>query len=356
MLANDNTLDNSIVRVVIDTLTGDISSLTRGAHEFVNLKSGCALNSYRYLNGKDSPDKATGAKNVKVSVRENGPLLASLLVESDAEGCKNLLRQITIIAGQPHIEITDSVDKLAILEKEGIHFGFAFNISEPVTRIDIPWGIMQVEADQLPGANRNWIAFQRWLDISNNEYGVTWCSLDAPVFESGDITANILGGATNSPQWIRKSEPSATVYSWALNNHWHTNFPLSQEGKIRFRYRILPHNTKYDAASANRFGIEQAQPLIAAPVKAGFNEKPVVEIKGSPSVYISLLKSDKEGKLVQVRLRSVSDKDELIKLIWLHHKPSSVRISDFNEETGNREIHEEVLVPAMGLVTLNAAW
>ena len=54
-LPNDNTLDNSIVRVVIDTLTGDISSLTRGAHEFVNLKSGCVLNSYRYLNGKDTP-------------------------------------------------------------------------------------------------------------------------------------------------------------------------------------------------------------------------------------------------------------------------------------------------------------
>lgn len=126
---------------------------------------------------------------------------------------------------------------------------------------------MQLEKDQLPGANRNWIAFQRWLDISNDKKGVTWCSLDAPVFESGNITANIIGAATNSPQWIKELQPSATIYSWVMNNHWHTNFPLSQQGKVLFRYRIFPHNYGYDASEAAKFGMEQSQPLIAVPVK-----------------------------------------------------------------------------------------
>ena len=162
------------------------------------------------------------------------------------------------------------MDKKAIKEKEGIHFGFGFNIPDPVTHADIPWGIIELEKDQLPAGNRNWIAFQRWLDISGKDRGITFCSLDAPVFESGNMTANILGAATNSPKWIRKLEPSSTIYSWALNNHWHTNFPLSQEGKIRFRYRLLPHNSEYDAAASNRFGLEQAQPLVSTPVKADF--------------------------------------------------------------------------------------
>jgi alpha-mannosidase len=176
-LALCNILDNGIVRITVDPQTGDISSLTNEANEFVDHQAPCAINSFRYLNGDDSPDKASGTRNVKISIKENGPLVATLQIESDAEGCNRLLREITIIAGQPQIEIKNIVDKQAILKKEGIHFGFAFNIPEPTTRVDIPWGIMELEKDQLSAANRNWIAFQRWLDISNSERalpGVLW--------------------------------------------------------------------------------------------------------------------------------------------------------------------------------------
>jgi alpha-mannosidase len=355
-IANGNILDNGIVRVVVDQQTGDISSLTRGAHEYVDLKAACKLNSFRYLRGDDTPDKATGTKNVKIYILENGPLLATIRVDSEAEGCNSLSRDITLTKGQEFVEIKNLIDKQAILKKEGIHFGFGFNISDPVTRVDIPWGIMELEKDQLSGANRNWIAFQRWLDISNNNYGITFCSLDAPVFESGNMTANILGGATNSPKWIRKIQPGATIYSWALNNHWHTNFPLSQEGKIQFRYRILPHSTKYDAASANRFGLEQAQPLIMTPVKAAVTQKPILEIKGNPSVFVSILKTDKSGKKILIRLRSVSVKDEIVKLDWLASKPLSVIVEDYKLKNGEQVIKEDVLVPAMGFVTLKAVW
>jgi alpha-mannosidase len=355
-IALGNTLDNGILKVIIDPNTGDISSLTNGAHEFVDSKAACNLNSYRYLHGGDSPDKASGTMKAKISIKEDGPLMATLLVESEAEGCRSLSREITLIAGQPQVEIINYIDKLAILKKEGIHMGFAFNIPDPVTRADIPWGIMELEANQLSAANRNWITFQRWLDISNNERGVTWCSLDAPVFESGNITANILGAATNSPKWIRKLEPSATIYSWALNNHWHTNFPLSQEGKIQFRYRILPHNAKYDAVTSNRFGMEQAQPLIISPVNANFKLKPLLAIHGSPNVVLTILKTSDDGKSTQVRLRSISAKDELVKLDWLNHKPISVHIVDLDVDPVKREVQAEVLVPAMGFVTLDAVW
>ena len=377
-MAVANVLDNGLVRVVIDPQTGDITSLTAGKNEFVNQNAPCALNSFRYLQGNgplaasgpqyakevagtpilfsENSVKASGPTNVKVVILENGPLLASIRIESEAEGCNGLTREITIIEGQPHVEITNVVDKQSVVKKEGIHFGFAFKIPDPVTRADIPWGIMEVEKDQLKEGNRNWIAFQRWLDISNEKLGVTWCSLDAPVFESGNMTANIIGGATNSPEWIRKLEPSATIYSWALNNHWHTNFPLSQEGKIQFRYRILPHNTKYNAALANRFGLEQSQPLIETPIKMTFDPRPVLEFSGSPSVNISLIQTNENGKETQVRLRSVSDKDETVRLIWNNRKPKSVQIKDASDPIKNTEIREEVTVPAKGFVSLNAAW
>jgi alpha-mannosidase len=355
-MAQGNTLDNGIVRVAVDMQTGDISGLTSGTREFVAATANSSLNSYRYLHGDESPDKASGPTDVKVSISENGPLLATLLIESQAEGCKSLTREITVIAGQPYIEIRNIADKKAILEKEGIHFGFAFNISDPVTRADIPWGIMELEKDQLSAANRNWIAFQRWLDISNSDQGITLCSLDAPVFESGSITAGILGAATNSPKWIRKIKPSATIYSWALNNHWHTNFPLSQEGKIQFRYRILPHNTGYDAAFSNRFGIEQAQPLVSCLVKDDYQVKPVLDLNGSKAITLSVIKTGSDGKRATLRLRSVSEKDESVTLSWPGRIPSMVLTGDSGYENDKKEVHDKVVVPAMGFLTLEVIW
>jgi hypothetical protein len=348
-IAFGNILDNGIVKLVIDEQTGDIKSFVSGNYEFADHTAATLINSYRYLHGNDSPENATAAQHVRISVKENGPLLATLLVTSEAEGCRSLSREVTLIAGQSHLEIKNTIEKIAVTEKEGIHFGFGFNIPSPVTHFDIPWGIVELEKDQLAAANRNWIAFQRWLDISNAERGITFCSLDAPIFEHGTMSANILGGATNSPKWIRKLEPSPTIYSWALNNHWHTNFPLSQEGMVSFRYRILPHTAKYDAATANRFGLEQAQSLIATPLKKGVVTEQLLTLAGSSSSYVSIVKSGSGSEAAKIRLRSVSDKAETVKLVWKNRKPVTVTLNGI-------AVTDEVQVPAKGFVTLDVVY
>ncbi len=356
VFAEGNILDNGIIRVVIDPSVGDITSLKSGSEEFADKSSGTNVNSYRYLHGEDNPVKASGTDKVKISIKENGHLLATIRIESGAEGCTDLIREITVLAGQPYVEIFNLVDKKAIKEKEGIHFGFGFNIPNPSTHADIPWGIIELEKDQLPAGNRNWITFQRWLDISGNERGITFCSLDAPVFESGNITANILGAATNSPKWIRKLEPSSTIFSWALNNHWHTNFPLSQEGKIQFRYTILPHNSHYDAFAANRFGLEQTQPFIAAAVSAGYKGSTSLLKLENNKVVVTIIRNEKDKNLTTLRLRSFSDKDENVRLSWHGRKPSSVFIDDIGQGNVVKEANDEIIVPPGGFVTLGVRW
>lgn len=353
-MVKGNTLDNGILKVTIDPQTGDITSLIYEGIEFAGRESEVKINSFRYLHGGDDPSKAVAPVQNTVQVKENGPLVASFLVVSEAEGCNELRREIRIIRGQPFVEINNLVDKIAVTEKEGIHFGFAFDITGPETNVDIPWGVMKLEKDQLPVANRNWIAFQRWLDISNQEKGVTWCSLDACMFENGNITANVLSDGYKSPKWIRKLEPSSTIYSWALNNHWYTNFPLSQEGVIPFRYRILPHNGKFDAAVSNRFGMEQAQPLIVSTVPSDFKVKNNFSFQSNPSVSLSVLKTVDDGKAEMIRLRSVSSSDETVTLTWNTEKPKKVLICD--EDNGSTEVGSRVVVPAMGFITLKAIW
>lgn len=355
-MAKGNILDNGLVTVIIDPVSGDISSLKdHTGYEFVNTKDSCQLNSFRYLLGKrastsTTPQQASTPTDSKLTILENGPLVASIRVESTAEGCKKLTREVRIIAGSPQVEINNTIDKIATKVKEGVHFGFAFNISNGRTHIDIPWSVAEVEADQLSAANRNWICFQRWLDISNEERGITWCSLDAPTFESGTMTANILGSGFHSPEWIQHLPPSSTIYSWALNNHWHTNFPLYQEGLLNFRYRILPHQYGYDAVKANRFGLDQAQPLIATPAKEKVNLKAAVHIDNE-NVFISILKTSADGKSMIIRLRSVSDKPETVNLSFPALQPKSIR-SCIADEFPGEEVGSSIRLLPYGITSL----
>ncbi|WPX41037.1 glycoside hydrolase family 38 C-terminal domain-containing protein [Akkermansia sp. N21116] len=350
-------LDNGSVVVKLNPATGDVDSLVHEGQEFADKQAKTAINSFRYLKGADSSDKAIKDHHIKITAREQGPLINTLLIESQAEECSSLSREITVVKGQPAVSFRNTVDKIAVTAKEGVHFGFGFDIPQPRIRADIPWGAMELEKDQLPVANRNWIAVQRWLNISNKNKNITWCSLNAPVFESGDMTANILGGAFGSPKWLRKLEPSATLYSWALNNHWHTNFPLSQQGKIEFKYSVLPAKGVYDAVKSNRFGLEQFQPLIAVPVDKEYECPQNLVISGDDAVMITMVKTINKGVSRIIRLRSVSDKESQVKLTWKKDQPKRVSLCTFNEEPGTSEIHKgNVTIPARGFVTVRADW
>lgn len=348
-----NTLDNGIVRVTVDPSTGNVTSLTFHGEEFVDKEALSALNSFRYLEGGNASGRALKDTDVKVTAGERGDLINSLIITSKAKGCNSLTREIVLTKDSPCVEFNNVVDKQAITEKEGIHFGFAFDIPQSKVNVNIPWGVMELEKDQLKAGNRNWITLQRWLDISNENKGVTWCSLNACSFESGDITANIIGGASGSPLWIRKIQPSSTIYSWALNNHWHTNFRLSQDGKIGFKYRVLPHTGAYDAANANRFAMEQYRPLVAVRTAKEFRPKNRFSIENCDKVVLSNYQIRDNGKTHEIRLFSLSDNDEEITLNWDKKQPKSI----FRYENGRKtKTVNRITVPAKGICTLQAEW
>jgi hypothetical protein len=54
-------------------------------------------------------------------------------------------------------------------------------------------------------------------------------------------------------------------------------------------------------------------------------------------------------------MRSVSDKDEDVRLSWPAGNPKMVSICDLEEIPG-KTINNEVTVPANGLLTLRAEW
>lgn len=342
---NGNTLENECLTMRLDSVTGNIVYLAKNDSEYNYIGGGA--NTFSWLPANVNAPQADTVQSV--SVIEEGPLAVELRVISKAFGCRSISRSVRLQAGQPWVEISNIVDKLPLVEKDGIHFGFDFNLPVSKTRVDIPWGVMEVEKDQWPQGNRNWLAMQRWLDVSNSTHGITWCSLDAPLFEYGDRYANISMSWGGQGNWVTKLKPSSTIYSWVMNNHWHTNFPLTQDGSVRFRYRLFPHEG-YNVVESNRFGLEQSQPLVYVTTDKNLELKPVIAIDNN-YVYTTILKSTAKNQELVVRLRSLSDKEELVKLSFPKASPKSVMICDLEEIPGKQTNGEFIMKP-YGQVTL----
>jgi alpha-mannosidase len=338
--------------VRIDERTGGIASLfsRKLQRELVDAKAGTALNDYFYLPGSDLKGLQRNGPP-RITVNENGPLIASLVIESDAPGCNGLSREVRVVDGLDYVEIINTVDKLAVRAKEGVHFGFGFNVPEGMPRFDVGWAAVRPEQDQIPASCKNWFSVQRWVDISNDKFGVTWSPVDAPLVELGDITGNLIGSQTDPDVWVQHLRPSQTLYSWVMNNHWHTNYRAEQEGLTVFRYAIRPHK-RFAPDEAARFGVACSQPLIAAPASGPAADKPRLTLS-SDKVVVTAFKPSDDGKGWIVRLFGASGQAEKVKLGWAKPAPRQLWLSD-TSEAPRQVIGPAVEVPAWGIVTLRA--
>ena len=355
-------LDNGRLRVRVDEKTGGIAELTARGLEgnFVDTSGGETLNDYLYLPGDDLADlKRNGPATIRVG--EKGPLVASLIIESDAPGCKKLRRELRMVAGLDYVELINLVDKARLESKsyhakegkESVNFGFPFQVPNGDLLLDLPLGMMRPEDDQMPSACKNWFTVGRWADVSNKDRGITWVTLDAPLLQVGGITANLLNSQTNPDIWRKKVDRTQRIYCWAMNNHWGTNYRAYQEGPTLFRFLLRPHHRR-DAAEASRFAIGFSQPLLPMRARgATSSSKSLCTVEPS-SVLVSALKPSDDGRALILRLFGASTSQQKASLRWGSLGPKAVFLSDTSEKPG-APVKGPIAVPASGLVTLRVA-
>ncbi len=327
--AKDAELSNAALSLTVNEKTGAAESLKWKQQniELVDSEAGLGLNDYLYVAGRD-PTEPKRNGPVKISVREKGPLVASLSIESDAPGCNKLVRELRVIDGIDRVDIINVIDKKNIYEQEAVHLAFPFKVPDGVMRMDIPWAVVRPEEDQLPGACKNYFTVQRWVDVSNKDYGVTWATPDAPLIEVGAITSDPRGRTVG---WIKSIEPSTTLYSYVMNNYWETNYKAGQEGPTTFRYSIEPHRS-FDSGKAAKFGTERSQPLIVVPVD---NKTPIPDsiMKIEPaSIIVTAFRPSEDGKAWVVRLFNAGGQSEEATVTWAKPAPDAVWLSNFAEE------------------------
>ncbi|MCP5526562.1 MAG: hypothetical protein H7A47_07120 [Verrucomicrobiales bacterium] len=347
----ENGLSTSTLHVGVDPTSGAIETLRLNGleHEFVDAGAPVGLNDYRYVLGADAAGAQTNGP-VALTVVDDGPLVATMRLESAAPGCRRLFREVRVIEGLNRVEIVNHVDREAVREKDSVHFGFGFNVPGGVVRMETPWAVVRPNVDQLPGSCFHWFTVQRWMDVSSADRGILWAPVDAPLVEIGGMTANLMG-AVGYNEWRTNAMDSTTLYSWAQNNHWFTNYKADQPGVTTFRYALLPHAGGYAPEAAARFGMATTRPLLvtraqpAAPLPG-----PLLRVASS-DVLVETAAPTPDGRALLLRLFGLGEKPAFAKLEWTGFQPASVWRADLAGNPVER-LDGPIVVPGHGLMTL----
>ncbi|MCC6231026.1 MAG: hypothetical protein IT580_00165 [Verrucomicrobiales bacterium] len=355
-------LENAHLRVNVDETTGAITELRAQGipANLVDTSDGHALNDYLYLLGNE-PSQAQRNAPVKISLRDRGPLVATLRVESDAPGCHRLIRDVRLAAGSDHVELLNIVDKRRLAAsnyfakdgKESVNFAFPFQIPQGEMRLDLPLAVMRPEHDQMPSACKNWLTIGRWAEIANADFGITWVTLDTPLIQLGGLTANLLNSQTNPDVWRKTIEPTGKIYVWAMNNHWGTNYRAHQEGATAFRFVLRPHRGRTTDAANSRFATAFSQPLVVVPGRGTPPSSQSLLTVEPDHVLVTALKPSDDGKAWIVHLLGASGSESEATVTWAPSTTRRVSLSDTSERALGKA-PERLRVPAWGLVTLRA--
>lgn len=156
-------------------------------------------------------------------------------------------------AREAEVEVSFTYHKEERREKEAVYIAFPLALPGARVRSDAQLGWVDWQRERLPGACLEWLPLQTGI-LAEGEVSVLIASPDVPLFCVGDIVrgrwpaeANLTGGH---------------IFSYVLNNYWHTNYRASQGGDLHFRYRLTSARALSDDQAA-RFGWSARRPLYA---------------------------------------------------------------------------------------------
>lgn len=214
-----------------------------------------------------------------ISVKDHVPLQARIteapLVEQPEDGFGMVFHhQADRAVSSILVEVLDSMawfncqlGAQRSREKNALHLALPFNIPNATVRIGIGDTCVTPESGRIPGSNNDFFCAQRWIDVSNDSMGVTIVCPQGALWEVGDMVdeRKVNPGRGTNPElykaWKSEARSSSTVYLYALNNYWHTNFKADQEGPITFDLYLKMHGP-FKLEEARRFGLEMTRPLI----------------------------------------------------------------------------------------------
>jgi hypothetical protein len=269
---------------------------------------------------------------------------------------REISTEIRLYNAEKKIEFVNRVQKEPVNQKEAVYFAFPFAAADPQFEYEGQAGTVNPARDALAGANREWFTVGHWVRVSGGGLSAAIIPVDGPLATFGDI---------NRGRWPEKFEPlSATIFAYALNNYWHTNFPRVQSGEFTFRY-VLTSGAELSPAALSRLGREVLTPLetgqlIATDKVGARGSLPASEAAflsvGGDGFEIETLKPAEDGRGCVLRLLETSGRAHTVRigsgLFEVERVWETNAVEDDQREIRIGKDGVGVALPASGIVTL----
>lgn len=255
---SNNRLDGPFYAVEVSPVTGGIVSLydkTRDK-ELVDPASPYHVNQCLYL----SEGIEHTPRHAQVTLGACGPVFAQIIVRAALKNIQ-LTSTITLYAAQDRVEIRNEVEKLPTCEKQELDFAFPLNVPHHRCRYEVPGAIIAPETDLRSGAGLAALVVRHFVDLFNEEFGVTFSQADSGVVEFGHRTT------TEDPPKLDQS--NSTILAMALGNYLDWNEANRHQGgatRFVFRYSLRGHGAGFDPVAAVHFGWEDNNELLPIPL------------------------------------------------------------------------------------------
>lgn len=200
---------------------------------------------------KDTPFRRSGPSEVEIMPARKLPDRVEIEARMHAKGAKSLKARYSLPHHQKTLHIDMLIDKEFVTLAEAVYLPFPLKLDGHSFHLDLNGLPLEPEREQLPGSCRDWYGIHRWAEVGDAGASVTLVPLDSPLIQVGGITTGRWAEALDTSQ--------PTLVSWALHNHWDTNFKASQGQAILQRCR-LTSSSEYDPAASSRFAIENSLP------------------------------------------------------------------------------------------------
>jgi alpha-mannosidase len=290
--ASGSTLENSLLRVTVDSKTGCLTSIYDKVAKFESIAGGGCGNQLQAF--KDTPkdydawnidadfDKqVTALDNADaVELIDKGPLKATIRITRRWQNSK-FIQDVSLYAGLDRVDIANKFDwhETHVLLKAA----FPLAASGPQATYEIPYGSIERPTTR----NNSWEAAKfevpalRWADLGDGDHGLSLINESKYGY---DAKGNVLRlSLLRSPTW-----PD----------------PEADRGHHEFTYSLYPHSGDWKHALTVRRGYEFNYPLYAFQVEAHDGVLPprhsFVGITGD-NVILTALKKSEDGDALILR-------------------------------------------------------
>ena len=284
--STESTIENSFYRVSVDSESGALKSIydKQLKRELVDTASPYKFGQYLYVTGGDgdtqmvNPFPALPPGELSVHASSHGRIVRvehlawgeSLLLSSSNVNTPSIETEILLFNDQKKIDFRFKIHKNYTTNKEGVYFAFPVAAKTPEFHFATQQDWINPAKNLMKGGSLEWFNIQQWMSVGEPGLTVGIVPLDASLASFGDI---------NRGTWPGDFKPaSGTLFSYAMNNYWHTNYRAGEGGDFVFRY-ALTSAAQLDGGALTRLGIEEMRPAeldtVVSQDKAGNPERPL---------------------------------------------------------------------------------